>query len=628
MLSALYSFLLDRVNAEDYNSTLVTSILLLGTKLQTVDEEKLEKVKWTKILSRIIKKSTNDSKSYGQQILVNAKKATARKKAEAAVQGPASPASSSSGQVAGVKRAREGSEANQQAPKKVNVKPSSKPLSVQLEEQRRLKEQEKEKARLSAVKDAKADKTKPAAAATVPARPKVAAPPPPKASPFASLLSASKKPGTSLAERAAGKGKPEPAPVSAPTAQNVASVKKEIKLPTQTQSVKPPVPAPSSSFLGFIADMDKPKDTPKVKVEDVPNETPEAKAKRLRKESRKRLRVTWKSDQELVETRIFEHDPDEETGHEDSMMRDVGDTAREGEMLKRHHTDVDEIDDDDDEIDFYTPHEIDFSDMKDDGNFIKTGGNISPESPSKEAQDKHESGRMMALFASGERPNTPKEPPADDGDDDDFTPVADIGYPTQPFVRQREQAVMAHRQSSYAQPAQAQSNGFNLASALASIQTPQQSMQAQPQDWLRALTQQPQPQAQPQPQQSALAGFDISKLLAAVNQNTQQPAYQAPAPQPASTPTLDVAALLAGFQQQSQPQSTLPIGQGGNPNPWPGATDPNQDNHDKNGKRKGKGSVPLDANGLPINYKTQPCSFFNEGKCTKGDACTYRHDLG
>lgn len=619
-MSALYSFLLDRINAEDYNSTLVTSILLLGTKLQTVDEEKLEKVKWTKILSRITKKSTNDSKSHAQQILANAKKATLKKKSEAANQGPASPAGSASGQVAGVKRAREGSEAAQQVPRKVNVKPASKPLTVQMEEQRRLKEKEKEKARLSAARDAKADRSK-SGVVPVPARPKVAAAPPPKASPFASLLSASKKPGTSLAERAAGKGKPDPTPAPIPLPPVSAAIKKESKPTIQTQP-KVSAPAPSSSFLGFIADMDKPKDAPKVKLEEIPNETAEARDKRLRKESRKRLRVTWKSDQDLVETRIFEHDPDEETGHEDSMMRDVGDTAKEGEMLKRHHTEVEDIDDDDDEVDFYTPHEVDFSEMKDDGNFTKTGGNISPESASKLAQDKHESGRMMALYASGERPNTPKEPPSDDGDDDDFTPVVDIAYPTKEFVREREQAVMAQRQA-YQQPAPFQSNGFNLASAIASMQAPQQAAPAQSADWLRALTQQT---PQPQPQQPNLNGFDINKILAAVSQNTQQAAYQPVVAQPAPAAALDpsVAAILASFQQPAQ--SSLPLGAGGNPNPWPGAGD--QDSHDKGGKRKGKGSVPLDANGLPINYKTQVCSFWAEGKCTKGDACTYRHDSG
>lgn len=29
---------------------------------------------------------------------------------------------------------------------------------------------------------------------------------------------------------------------------------------------------------------------------------------------------------------------------------------------------------------------------------------------------------------------------------------------------------------------------------------------------------------------------------------------------------------------------------------------------------------------LPYNYKTQTCSFWKKGKCTKGDICTYRHD--
>ena len=45
--------------------------------------------------------------------------------------------------------------------------------------------------------------------------------------------------------------------------------------------------------------------------------------------------------------RTFEHDPEEELGHDDSMVRDVGDSRGEGQMLKMHK-DLDLMDEDED----------------------------------------------------------------------------------------------------------------------------------------------------------------------------------------------------------------------------------------------------------------------------------------
>jgi hypothetical protein len=95
-----------------------------------------------------------------------------------------------------------------------------------------------------------------------------------------------------------------------------------------------------------MADLGKPKETTSSKpTDDGPPETEEERAKRLRKEERRKLRVSWKPDDSLTETRLFTHDPDEEMGHDDSMMRDVGDVGGEGRMLKLHK-DLDEFDDD------------------------------------------------------------------------------------------------------------------------------------------------------------------------------------------------------------------------------------------------------------------------------------------
>ena len=75
-------------------------------------------------------------------------------------------------------------------------------------------------------------------------------------------------------------------------------------------------------------------------------ETPEEKQKRLRKEQRRKLRVSFKDD-DLVQVREFVHDPEEELGHEDSQVRDVGDSKGEGQMLKMHR-DLDLMDEDED----------------------------------------------------------------------------------------------------------------------------------------------------------------------------------------------------------------------------------------------------------------------------------------
>src|SRR5689334_6973919 len=99
--------------------------------------------------------------------------------------------------------------------------------------------------------------------------------------------------------------------------------------------------------MDTLADMSKPKESELKKVEDSPPETEEERSKRLRKEGRRKLRVSWKPDTALVETRLFTHDPDEEVGHGDSMIRDAGDLKGEGRMLKLHK-DLEEFDEDDD----------------------------------------------------------------------------------------------------------------------------------------------------------------------------------------------------------------------------------------------------------------------------------------
>ena len=48
-----------------------------------------------------------------------------------------------------------------------------------------------------------------------------------------------------------------------------------------------------------------------------------------------------------MEIRTFVHDPEEEMGHDDNMIRDVGDIGSEGRMLKMHK-ELDTMDEDED----------------------------------------------------------------------------------------------------------------------------------------------------------------------------------------------------------------------------------------------------------------------------------------
>ena len=104
-----------------------------------------------------------------------------------------------------------------------------------------------------------------------------------------------------------------------------------------------------------MANLQKQKEAPTPKPEDIRKpETPEQKQKRLRKEQRRKLRVSFKADSDLVQIREFVHDPEEELGHEDSQTRDVGDSRGEGQMLKMHK-DLELMDEDED---YEPPEEI------------------------------------------------------------------------------------------------------------------------------------------------------------------------------------------------------------------------------------------------------------------------------
>jgi hypothetical protein len=124
----------------------------------------------------------------------------------------------------------------------------------------------------------------------------------------------------------------------------------ESKSPAISKVEGPEAPKPAFSFTQVIADLQKPradKEAPEA-VESGPPETEEEKRKRICKMERRKLRVSFKEGDDLAEIRLFRHDPEEEMGHDENMIRDVGDINSEGRMLKMHAADFMDLDDDED----------------------------------------------------------------------------------------------------------------------------------------------------------------------------------------------------------------------------------------------------------------------------------------
>lgn len=206
-------------------------------------------------------------------------------------------------------------------------------------------------------------------------------------------------------------------------------------LPGKSRIVTKPAPrkqeAPASStqstISGLLASITKPKSPPKTRAEPVrAPETPEEKAKRLRKEARRKLRVQWKPDGELEQIRVFEHDAAEDEGRASNMIQDAHDNRSEGQMLKRGISDdEDEMDVDESEEHQKTresslrpwaePSATDFSaidDKKRDKSFANRGGLRRVETGQQKYMEDYERRELMVVYTSAsDIPETPKSPP-------------------------------------------------------------------------------------------------------------------------------------------------------------------------------------------------------------------------
>jgi hypothetical protein len=459
---------------------------------------------------------------------------------------------------------------------------------------------------------------------------------------FAGLQSAGKKPGTTTAEKATVK----------PAVQRAA-------VPVK----------PAFNLAAELANLAKPKEEPK-KPDPKPdtsrdNESPERKAKRATRLARGATGVRWKEAQDLVEVRYFSHDPEEELDHDASQMRDVKDVGGEGRMLKQHADmmDVDEEDDtaEDDSTNFVafnTPSEVDFSTVDQDERARQYapygGGKLQPDSPERAIREQYERDNLIVVYLSpSDIPPNPREP-ADPFNGDQGLPLREFGEPPEKFAARAHQrnAKRVARMPVQVNPSQASAGPvppFDIAAfshfmaaqqvplptqAPLPVPQPQQQQSAAPLDIAAILKQfgpQPtaaappvQPQAQQsmynyqqqpyqQPQQQAANARpngepDITAILAALQTNNTPQAAPAAAPQPFQFPAnfpMPFAAQVDQYQQQQPAQQQQQQQQqqaGGN----------------GNGKEKPRPENPW--------YKTKACKYWQEGKCKKGESCSYLHE--
>ncbi|KAF2485294.1 hypothetical protein BDY17DRAFT_100362 [Neohortaea acidophila] len=652
LLFLCYQFLLDRAKVEDYNSALPRTILETVALFTTITQTKLENTHMVKVLPRYAKRGDAKTQFYAKRIIASAAEASAEKSAEPGsakdkVAGSPPSKKSEPEPVAGVKRPS--SAANDGgAQKKVAIASSkSNGLSTAT------------KLGTTAKKSTLAnDNTKAATtAAAVPAvKPKQVVAKP--SGLFASLQSAGKKPGTSTANRAA-------------QASTTGVAGRTIDKTSNASSTTGPsaAPAPSFSFAETMANLSKPKEEkPAPKVErQVPDETPEEKRKRLRKESRRHLHVTFKTGEDLVQIREFHHDPDEELGHDANQVRDVSDVGGEGRMFKQQHSmmDIDEEDEAADDgaglVDFTPPKDIDFTVVDAEErkrNSIKFGGEVEPESAERAARDAHEANTLIVFYTDPKDiPPNPREP-SDPYSGEQSDKIKQFGLPDAKWDARAKGKSVAMQQMPTAQQQQTANVApqFDFANIGNLMITPQSGYQP----------------SMPTVSQPSLPGGDaISNILASLKQaqanqgtppasamgafnlpSSAPPPTFAPAPQPSTIPAgqPDLAAILAQIQQNQGGAAQPPAMSGfglNTPGPMPGMTSyqpqaqqqqqqqQQQTSVYENQERKQwrEGSANDNATKAKRQttaqspwFRTKVCKYWQEGRCQKGDQCTYKHE--
>lgn len=632
-----YQFLANRFHSKDFDGALPTVIYEILTKCGTLTSELLEETKVIKALISMKKQANDKHKALIQQIVDGA--AANSKKSQAGTPPVADSADSKGAKRPAPETANrtstEGPAVKKTKPAEASANAAKKPVGTV--------------ANSKPATTVTAAATKKPATAPVPVKARVSQVTNKPSGLFASLNAASKKPTPTASAAAATK----PGAQSKPTA-------------AVSKDKKPAAAAAKSSFsfAQTMASLLKPKEpeaAPVKSEKQLPPETPEEKAKRLRKEARRHLRVTFKPDAALVQIKYFSHDPDEELGHDENFVRDAGDIGGEGRMFKQHkELDVDDDDEDEPDLEmnpWKEPSQVDFSFVASsarESNYAPYGGGQqTPSSPEKEANVRRENATLLVFYADPKDiPSSPREPLEQDQESAPAVEVKNFGMPPDTVLAKAPQATTAA-------PAPALPDLSSLESIFKQFAMPATNQApAVPQP---APAPAPQPTYAPPPMPAGMP--DLQSILSALQgqATTQAPAPTSFAPQapaqafPPPPPAMDFNAIMSAISAQAGSGMALPPPPPGFP-PFPmpfpmpaqqtdsAAFQPPQQtqynpqdyNAQSNGGTKrqrddggnndrGPGKKHKNRGERP--HKVLPCKFFQKGTCMKGDNCTYVHDL-